>query len=196
MAEDLLPADVEQYTKGRLQATDPETQRALDEALARIRRFCGWHVSPVREETLVVDRPNSHLLFLPTLKIVSLTSVEVDGEPVDVNDIRFSHNGPGTLAFKDNRNWSSTYDNGFGQVEVTLRHGFSAAEAADFRGEVLRLIDSATISIGTGGQGPLMEKTVDDVTYRWSGMVDRSWGIAKNPLNESVLYQYRILPFA
>ena len=42
----------------------------------------------------------------------------------------------------------------------------------------------------------LTEKRVDDVELHWSGFVDRTFGIAKNPMNESILYQFRILPFA
>ena len=43
----------------------------------------------------------------------------------------------------------------------------------------------------------MSEHTVDDVTLRWNGLTDRMIGsIAKEPLDESVLYQYRLLPFA
>jgi hypothetical protein len=198
VAEDLAVADVEAYTGGRMLASDAETQRALDAALARVRRFCGWHVSPARTETLTVDCPWSSLLILPTMKIRSITSITVDGNAVDLTTVRTSADAPGCLETVNFQPWGGyRTDSGFGRVAVALSHGFSAAEAADFRQAVLELIDSTSLQKGTGGSGPLVEKKVDDVTYRWSGVVDRFPGsIAKNPLNESLLYQFRLLPFA
>lgn len=196
MPEILTPADVEAYTKGRLDASDPETQRGLNAALARVRRFCGWHVSPVETHTIYMDVPCSSMLVLPTLKIVSIDSITVDGTAIDVSTVHASREAPGVIERKDRSPWSKLDTSGLGQIEVELTHGFTAVEAADFREVVLQLCDIASISVGTGGSGPLMEKTVDDVTYRWSGMVDRSWGIAKNPMMESVLYQFRLLPVA
>lgn len=196
MAEQLTVDDVEAYTEGRLLASDPETQRMLDAALSRARLWCGWHVTPVLTETLILDRPDSHILILPTMKIVTLTSIEVDGTVVDLSEVRYSREAPGCLARADNTCWSTAWGtNGFGEIEVTLAHGYTAAEAGAFREAVLQMVDAAALSIGTGGIGPLTGKRVDDVELHWSGFVDRSWGIAKQPMNESVMYQYRLLPF-
>lgn len=197
MPEDLVPGDVEQYTKGRLSQTDPETVRALNAALAKVRSFCGWHVSPVRTETIILDRPeyNYPTLILPTLKVVELTSITVDGVAIDLSNVRMSREAPGVLAQKNNQPWGGyRWDNGLGLVHVTLDHGFTAAEAEDFRGEVLRLIDVASLAVGTGADGPLEEKQVDDVTYRWSRVPDRLVdSIARNPMDSSALYGYQLL---
>ena len=194
MPEDLTPGDVEQFTEGRMLQTDPETVRALDAALARVRRWCGWHVTPARRETITRDRPYSNMLIIPTLKIRQVHSITVDGQAMDLSDIRVSNDVPGMLQTVTGRPWA--YSCNLGQIEVELTHGFTAAEAQDFREAVLELIDNADISKGTGGDGPLTSKRVDDVEYHWSGFVDRTFGIAKNPMNESLLYQYRILAFA
>lgn len=193
MAENLTIADVSAYTGGRLPATgdgSTETQRMLDDALARARGFCGWHVSPVQSTTVNIDGSGYEWIVLPTLKIVSITSVKEDGETLDVSGFRVKSNEPGVLYWRD-RCWDPC-----SEYEITFTHGFAAAEAADFRGEVLRLIDATSLTIGTGGVGPATGVEVDDVSIRFSGITDRSWGIAKNPLLESVLYQYRLLPIA
>lgn len=189
MAEDLEPADVAAYTEGRLSASDAGTQRALDAALARVRRWCGWHVTPVRPQAFTMHGSAHGYLVVPTLKLASVVSVTADGETVDLSDVEEYTGEPGVL-YRKNGHWCAD------RVEIEVTHGFTAAEAADFREAVLQLIDSTTLSIGTGANGPLTGKTVDDVEYRWSGITDRSWGIAKNPMNESVLYQFRLLPFA
>lgn len=198
MAENLEAADVEQYTKGRLLASNPETQRALDAALARVRRWCGWHVSPVVTETIYLDVPEgSSMLVVPTMKIDTLNTITVGGTAVNVSDVTYSREAPGILQTKNFLPWGDKLTtSGLGQIAINLSHGYAAAEAEDFREAVLQLIDQATLNVGTGGMGPLTGKKVDDVEYRWSGMVDRSWGIAKHPLNESILYQFRLLPFA
>lgn len=190
MAEDLTPADVERYTNGRLLASDPETQRGLDAALARIRRYCGWHVSPVRTETLTLDGPDrhygpgGHYLVLKTMHIVDLISITEHDEPTDLTNVKESADAPGIL-YKKRCHWAC----GFSAIEVELEHGYTAAEAADFREAVLALVDRASQSVGeAGGGAQLIEKEVDDVRYRWSDKV------ISLTLDESAVGQFRILP--
>lgn len=194
MPEDLVPGDVEQYTAGRLSQTDPETVRALNAALARVRRYCGWHVSPVRTETITVDRPerNHPYLVLPTLKIVQLNSITIDGVPVALDNVRTSADAPGVLSLNNLNPWSGWHwDSGFGLVEVNLRHGFTAAEAEDFREGVLSLVDRSMQTVNSGATGPLIEKQIDDVRYRWgSGSVDSA--VVGAPLDTSIISKYRL----
>lgn len=186
MAEDLTPADVEQYTKGRLLASDPNTQRMLDAALDRARRFCGWHVTPVKTETITLPGSGFDFIVLPTLKVVSIDSITEDGATIDQADVEMFTGEPGILYKKRCRRWCGT-------VEITYSHGYTATEAAAFREAVLQLIDITSLSIGTGASGPLTDIEVDDVHYQWATGADHSYGIAKNPMDESPFYQYRIL---
>jgi hypothetical protein len=178
LTEALTTSDVDLYTDGRLPQDHPETQRALDAALARARRYCGWHVTPAIRESITLDyfRSNPHVLEIPTLKIVSLESITVDGEPVDLSDVQ--QVAPGLLTRK--RCWAD------GETVVELTHGYSAAEAQDWREAVLAMIDTASQSIGTGGAGALTSKTVDNVTYSWSSA----------QIGATALDLYKILPFA
>ncbi|KUH90624.1 hypothetical protein [Mycobacterium sp. IS-1556] len=178
MPEDLTPADVAQYTRGRLSADDPETLRALNAALAKARRWCGWHVSPVRTETLTLDGSGSLVLEVPTLKIVSLTSVSEGGTAVDLAEVHQSHDTPGLLV--RTTPWTCEW----GAVEVTLTHGFTAAEAQDWREAVLAMVDQATLNVGTGAAGSVVSQKVDDVEYSWSNAA----------LGTTALDSYRLLP--
>lgn len=185
MAEELTAADVEAYTNGRLLASDPETQRALDAALARIRRYCGWHVSPVRTDTVILDGPGCSVLELPTLHIVSIDEVHEYDNEVDLTTITQIREAPGWIAKKSCAHWVC----GYSAIEVEFTHGYSALEAADFREAVLALIDRASQSVGeAGGGAQLVEKEVDDVRYRWSDKV------TSLTLDESAVSQFRILP--
>src|ERR1700733_2175357 len=75
MAE-LVASDVELYTRGRLPASDVETTRILNRALAAARRYCEWHVTPlVTGDVVTLDGPGHRLLMLPTLQLQKLNSV-------------------------------------------------------------------------------------------------------------------------
>lgn len=170
MAEELTPADVELFTSGRLVASDQEVVRMLSAALAIARREAGWHVSPVVEDDVVVlDGPGSRILTLPTRKLVELTSVVEDGVAWDPADLRWSAGGPPGITERpvavrkrSGAFWSGEYQ----AIEVTMTHGFTAAEAADWRQAVLSLVDQVA-SITGRDEASLVSKKVDDVTYNW-----------------------------
>lgn len=188
MPEELLPADVEQYTKGRLLASDPETARGLDAAIAKARRYCGWHVAPVLTETITLDGDGGRLLFLPTLKIVSIDSITIDDVVVDPDTYKTMSGAPGVVAktHTGGCHWNFWHC-GVSNIEVTFTHGFTAAEAADWRDAVLRLIDQASLTVGQVASGPMTEKKVDVVQYRWSDRIDYT-GIDRTALAQYKLF--------
>ena len=172
MAE-LDPDDVESFTGGRLAASDPEVTRLLNAALAAARRHCGWHVSPVIEDdSVVLDGPCSRQLVLPTRKLVELTSIVEDGSVQSLNTLHWSAGGPpGALSRpvvvrkKSNRFWSEYYSS----IAVTMTHGYTEDEAADWRFAILSMVDQMSAAL-TSGRGDLdmVSKKVDDVTYQWA----------------------------
>lgn len=142
MAE-LAVAAVEQYTKGRLAGDAPETARLLAAGLSTARRFCGWHVTPVREDDVVtLDGPGGRLLTLPTLALVELTSVVEDGAALDLADLRTSTRG--LVTKKSGGLWSQHY----GSIVVTMTHGYDDAPAFD--AAVLSLIDRMSLAPAGG----------------------------------------------
>jgi hypothetical protein len=141
---ELAKADVEQYTGGRLDKDDAETQKILDRGLAAARRFCGWRVHPPMAETVTLDGSGGRLLRLPTLKLaepLALTVVE-DSVVVDVADLYVSFSG--MLSKKSGSCWSDK----LGGIVVTMTHGFDAAP--DFDAAVLSWIDRASLAPAGG----------------------------------------------
>lgn len=147
MAE-LLPADVQTFTHGRLQASDPEVVRMLAAALSVARREVGWHVSPVHvSEAITLDGPDSRILWLPTLKLVELRGVTEDDTVLDLATIKPSAgDGPGlprrVALRKVNRGW---WTGEYGGLVVTMDHGYTEEEAADWRQAILSLVDQISL---------------------------------------------------
>jgi len=184
---DLTPDDVEQYTDGRLLASDPETGRVLLAALREVRKHCGWRVTPVAVETLTLDGPGGRLLSLPTLKLVELQAVTEHGISIDIDTLDIS--GVGLVRKKHGGRWSHRY----GSITVRMNHG--DAQAWDWQSAVLELIDRASSAVGevSGNSGPLIEKKIDDVVYRWMNSIgDPANQAAFSMLNHAIIDNYRI----
>lgn len=164
MAE-LSTDDVEQFTGGRLSADDDETQRLLDAALAEARRYVGWHVSPpISDDTIVLDGPGGRLLWLPTQKLNTLTSVTEDGTELDITTLTWSGESGQQVRVRktSHRQWTCQYQG----IEVVMDHGYTEVEAASWRQAVLLMVDQ----MATGGRSDaaLITKKVDDVQYQWA----------------------------
>lgn len=97
-------------------SSDP--QSLADRAVSALADYCGWHVAPVREETVEVESDGSGVVFLPTLRIVEVVSVAVAGEPVTVVRSDWSQNG-----------WLRVKAKSGAVVVVTLKHGFDVTAA-------------------------------------------------------------------
>lgn len=162
--DDLTADDVAQYTKGRLSADDPETQRMLDAALAAARRDVGWRVSPpVLDDTVILDGPGSRILRLPTQKLNELTSITEDGIALDLDELRWSAtDGHEVHVRKRNHtSWSCYYRS----IEVVMDHGYTAEEAGPWRQGILAMVDE--MSTTGRSDADLSAKSVDDVSYSW-----------------------------
>jgi hypothetical protein len=173
---ELVPADLAGYTQGRLSGNDPGTADALNRALAACRRFCGWHVAPVRTGTVTLDGDGSRLLVLPTLRLTALTSLIEDGVTLDVDTLEWSARG---LVRKPNGGcWSGK----FGAIAVTMSHGFD--EAQDWQAAVLSFADRSSLT-GTGGRPTV----VGPFQYGTEAMAA---GSAFSAAERALLEQYRL----
>lgn len=175
---ELTAEDVERYTSGRLDKTAAETQRLLSVGLTVARRFCGWHVTGVREDDEVtIDGPGSALLVLPTLCLVTLTGVVEHGVALDVAlDLHVSARG--LVRKRSGACWSAHY----GAITVTMDHGFD--QAPDFNAAVLSFIDR--MSYAPDGGRP---KGVGPFQYDPEAMAAAS---AFSAIERSMLEQYRL----
>lgn len=165
MAE-LTAADVNTYTGGRL-PNNAATQVILDAALVTARRFCNWYVSPVQTAVVVtVDGDGGPVLSLPTLNLIAVTAVVEEGVALDVTKLDVSRRR-GTVEKQSHRCWSRRGS----AITVTMTHGFTEAEAADWRRSVLRLVN--IMSLQPAGDverdsPDMTRKHVDDVDYGWA----------------------------
>ena len=165
MAE-LAAADLAAFTGGRLAAGDADTATVLAAALAAARRYVGWTVSPVATVTLTVDGPGGYLLALPTRNLIAVTACTENGTAVDISGLDISRTR-GTIRKYPAALWTSRA----GAISVTMQHGLTEAEAADWRRAVLRLADLMALDTSSSGlrdSPDLVRKRVDDVEYQWS----------------------------
>ena len=86
---------------------------------AFIRDYCGWHIAPVVEETLILDGSEGSSLMLPTLHIKDVLSVKVGG--TDLSYFEWSQSG----YLRKRGSWGRRLRS----VEVTLRHGYENVPA-------------------------------------------------------------------
>ncbi|EEI16272.1 hypothetical protein [Corynebacterium lipophiloflavum] len=96
----------------------PVSQDDINLAVETLRDLAGWHVWPIRSDTVTVDTAGDSVIFLPTLRLLDVTSVEVDGTPVPLDSIEWSESG--MIRFKQRPR------RGFRRVTATIRHGFES----------------------------------------------------------------------
>jgi hypothetical protein len=170
---ELTTDDVVAFTSGRLE-DGAEVQRMLDVALSAARRYAGWHVSPVRvDDEVIIDGPASRALLLPTKKLVELTEVVEDGSILALTGLRWTVAADYVVRVRKRSNafWTGEY----ASISVTMTHGYTEAEAADWRHAVLSMVDQISL-VPVGGQvarssSDLVRKQVDDVEYQWAPLV-------------------------
>lgn len=112
-------------------------QLALDAALAEARRYCGWPVSPVIEDDeITVDGPGGRVLRLPTMNLLEVTELIENGVALDVTKLDVSRR-KGTVEKYPYGWWTGRS----GAITVTMTHGFTEAEAADWRAAILSIVE-------------------------------------------------------
>lgn len=92
------------------------TQDDIDLAVATLRDLAGWHIWPVREETVAVDTTGDPTVFLPTLRLLDVRSVIADNTEVPLDNIEWSESGMLRLKTRPRK--------GFRRITATILHGF------------------------------------------------------------------------
>lgn len=133
----LTPEEFSAGTKGKIAANDPRLPALLGGASAAVRRYCGWHVTPVLTETVVLDGPGGSLLQLPSLRVESVDEVVVNGTELDVDGLEWSAKG-----MIRRRSWPQK----FRSVRVTFTHGFDTEDAAGILQIVQQVVANAAAS--------------------------------------------------
>lgn len=161
MAE-IAPDDLPAATRARY-VDDTAAQAAINAVLAAARRWCGWHVSPVRtNEVLDLDGPGGHVLSLPTMNLIAVSAVTQLGVSLDVSTLDKSRR-KGTIT-----NMFGCWSCRDGSITATITHGYTEAEAADWRQAIVDVVGTRSLAqITSRDSGDLKRKRIDDVEYEW-----------------------------
>lgn len=133
------PTELSVYSLGSISATDGRSQSLLDGATAAIRNYAGWRIAPAREETAVLDGGSS-ALFLPSLKVNSITSVAIRGATLDPSSYEWSR-VTGNVRQPSGGPWPEYW----GGIEVVFNSGFTEPPA-DLKQIVLQAVSLAMSS--------------------------------------------------
>jgi len=166
---------LEDFTGGRLPAEDAETVAVLGRALAEVQRWCGWHVTPARDDVVTMDGHGGTLLRLPTLSLAAITAVTEDGAEVDPAGLQWSRFG------MVRKNSGGVWTGRLGGLTIAMTHGY--ADALDFEAAVLSVADRRASQAATSGGAP-----VSVGPFRFAG--DPSTAFAPHEL--SVMEHYRL----
>lgn len=138
----LAPSDLEAF-----QAGDPTS--SLDAAIADLRGRCGWHIAPVRTETLTLAAVKG-VVVLPTLRATGAVVV-IGGVTLAATDYVLK---AGYLVL------TGGYAGTTAEVTVTLTHGY------DVLPDDLKRVALSAANVGTSPDGRL--KSAGPFTYEFA----------------------------
>ncbi|MDU2058159.1 MAG: hypothetical protein E6719_02475 [Dermabacter sp.] len=85
-----------------------------------IRDYCGWHVAPVLEESIILDGNGEGRILLPSRRVLNVSEVRVHGDVLAPTEFEWSQDG---MLKRVGGVWPDSYRS----VQVTLEHGFDYA---------------------------------------------------------------------
>lgn len=162
-----------------LSAVSPDRETDyLAAAEAQVRSYCGWHIAPVVIQDLVLDGTGTKSLFVRTLKLVTVTAAEVDGEIIDPTTLEWSEAGfiraPGIWVDK------------LRSVKLTISHGF---ESVPDVAEIIRSIAGRAAA----SPGGVVREQAGSVSIGFSMVAQGvSGGVVLMDHERRILDRYRI----
>lgn len=152
------PIEVEHFTKGQIESSDPRVLDAIKAVTSSIRMEAGWHIGPVVEgHSVTLDGPGGKKLHLPTMKLVNLVSVHQLGVDLDLNGDSHDWSELGLVEKRDGTCWTDRYR----KIVAVMDHGF--ADMADLKFLTLSLV-------GRGLASPM------GATREQAGSMSIQWG--------------------
>lgn len=170
----VTPEQVASASGGKISPADPRLPTLIAGATDGIRLTCGWHITPIVEETLILDGTGGAVMQIPSGKVHDVLSVKALGEPVEVD-----WSAAGMIEAR-----TGCFPAKFRSVEVTLRHGHPAAPA------VAAVIIQAVLGASASPMGATREQ---------AGQVAVSWartGLALNVDDTALVRPYMIQSWA
>jgi hypothetical protein len=159
----------------------PTEDDRLLQAEALVRGYCGWHISPSREDIEVTFKTavNGDVLLLPSLYVTAVSSITEDGvELVAVTDFDWAENGVLTR-----------YRWGSAPVVVTFTHGYETVPP-----EVTAVVQAiAQRAVNNPGSLVRTQDGPFSDTYSQTGF-NQSLPLALLDAEKEILNRYRIPP--
>lgn len=169
--------DLELYQSG-------DADAIVRQAQDFIRAYCGWHVAPALTETLTLDGNGGRHLWLPSLKVNSITSVTHCGDLLDSDDYDWSESGYLELR-------CGCWTHRPRQIVVELNHGFD-----DIPEALVEVAVSVASRAASSPSGAVQEAT-GPFSAKWSSVAPGvSGGIALLEHERSVLGKFKLPPRA
>src|SRR5690625_3501509 len=120
----------------------------VEAATQAIRDYCGWHVAPVKEDTLTLDGPGTDTILFPSRLVVDVTCVQVRRDYPPAYSYEWSTIGA-------LRRLNGVWPNSYRSIEVTLKHGFTdmsvLADVVQSISERVRLDPTGAVSTQRAG---------------------------------------------
>ena len=110
---------------GALKSGDPRLETVVDAVSEAVRRYCRWHVTPVVEETVVLDGTGGKVLQLPSMRVWDVSEVKIGGNVVPPNQYAWS--AAGLVELHGGLGGWREFPRVFRSVEVTFMHGYHQA---------------------------------------------------------------------
>lgn len=151
----------------------------LKAAQASVRSYCGWHIAPNVDQTLILDAEGGRTLMLPSLHVTDLSSITVDGRDV-TGEEDWSQNGMVRLR-------SGLFPDRFRAVTVSMSSGYEVDEVPDVVSIILKLANRAAT-----GPGVVASQSVNgsSVSYLTAGGAPLSTPLLQ--IEKDALEPYRL----
>lgn len=166
--------------------------------MAAVRAYCGWHIAPSRDETLILDGPGGNVLCLPSLHVTDVSSITEDGTVLaDGTDAQFPRAYTWSEAGIVRRSWATGDWSGYcgtwwtsqlRGIEVALSHGYD-----EWPIELAGIIASVAQRLTDNPSG-LTQQTVGPFAEQYGDAGGTGAGSAFVGADEAVLVRYKLPP--
>jgi hypothetical protein len=142
-----------------------------------VTNYCGWHIGPSVNDTIILDGSGGRSLLLPSLRVTEVSAVSVDGTLLNADQYDWSASGIVELR-------CGVFTSRLRGVTVTLTHGYDLMPD-DVQNVINGLIDRA----GTSTPGV---QQVGQVRY-WIGSDGIGVGLSLSAADRAVLAPYKLV---
>lgn len=174
-ADFVTTVELENYQSG-------DAQSIIEQAQSAIRSYCGWHIAPSVTETVTLDGNGSAHMWLPSLRVTDVDSVENEGTVLSSEDYDWSASG-----YLQLRTWG-TWSDRPRQVEVTFTHGYTEAPP-----DVIEVAAAVASRAATSPAGIVRDQS-GPFSVQYATVNGAAGGIALLEHEKAILDRYKLPP--